>query len=274
MTVLKTIKAATHSAKKITLQNVNRADEYTGTINPYGDQTLVLDLRAEDQIISVLQSSNVEFAILTEEKGFLEPAKQPEYLAIVDPIDGSANLRRGIPLASIGISIVPFGSRMTSDDTEISVIESVFSNETYVAIKDEGVTRNGRRLTTAAPVNLADAVISYDTKRAWESDFLESSVRIMSAVHDIRRTGSNLLDLCWTAAGLLDGMVDMRNKLPVIHICGTHMVFEAGGFVLDQRGERFRSPLEQGIMMNFVAASNEELARLILDTLKGPRGHP
>lgn len=52
------------------------------------------------------------------------------------------------------------------------------------------------------------------------------------------------------------------------------MVFEAGGFVLDQGGERFCSPLQQGIMMNFVAASNEELARLILDAFKGLQEGP
>ena len=274
MTVLRTIKAAVGSARKTILDNLDRASEYTGTTNPYGDETLVLDLSAEDEIIAVLQGSDTQFSILTEEKGLLTAENRPEYLALIDPVDGSENLRRGIPLVSIGLSIVPFGSKMTSDDAEISVIESVFSNETYVAIKGKGVTRNGRRITTAAPVNLADAVISYDTKTTWDSDFLESSARLMRAVRDMRRTGSNLLDLCWTAAGLLDGMVDMRSKLPVIHICGTHMVFEAGGFILDQRGERFCIPLEQETMMNFVAASNRELARLILETFKGPRKSP
>lgn len=269
MTLLKTIRAAADSAKKNILENMDHADEYTGSMNFYGDQTLVLDLSAEETIISILQSSSANFAILTEEKGFLMSEKQPEYLALVDPIDGSANIKRGIPLASIGISIVPFKTPMTSDDTVISIIKSVFSNETYIARKGKGVTRNGKRVTTAAPVNLADAIISYDTKRTWDSNFLESSTRTLSAVHDIRRTASNLLDLCWTAAGLLDGMVDMRNLLPIIHVSGTHMVFEAGGCVLDPRGKRFCRPLEQGIMMNFVAASNEALARRILYTFTG-----
>ena len=62
----------------------------------------------------------------------------------------------------------------------------------------------------------------------------------------------------------LDGMVDLRNMLPIIHICGTHMVFEAGGYVLDRNGNRFNSSLEPENMMNFVAASNETLARQIL----------
>jgi len=248
---------------------MDHATEYTGSLNPYGDKTLVLDMTAEEDIISVLQSSGSEFAILTEEKGFLRSEKKPEYLALVDPIDGSENLKRGIPLVSIGISIVPFGENMTSDDAEISVIESIFTDEQYIAIKGKGVTKNGKRVSTSKTVDLADSIISYDTKRTWDSEFLERSLRTMSAVHDTRRTASNLLDLCWTASGQLDAMVDLRNMLPIIHLCGTHMVFEAGGFVLDKNGERFCSSLEQDIMMNFVAASDELLAKQILDAFMG-----
>ncbi len=98
---------------------------------------------------------------------------------------------------------------------------------------------------------------------------MEQSLRTISAVHDTRRTASNLLELCWTATGFLDGMVDLRDMLPIIHLCGTHMVFEAGGFVLDQSGNRFHSSLEPEKMMNFVAASNETLARDILARFVG-----
>ena len=158
---------------------------------------------------------------------------------------------------------------MTSDDAEISVIDSVFTDETYIAITGKGVTRNGVSVQPSAPVELKNAIISYDTKKTWDSEFLERSLRTISAVHDTRRSASNLLDLCWTASGALDGMVDLRDMLPIIHLCGTHMVFEAGGFVLDQNGNRFCSPLELDRMMNFVAASNERLARQILARFDG-----
>ena len=64
-------------------------------------------------------------------------------------------------------------------------------------------------------------------------------------------------------------MVDLRDMLPIIHLCGTHMVFEAGGFVIDQDGNRFKSILNPDRMMNFVAASNETLARQILARFNG-----
>ena len=264
MTLLKVLQDATLRAKKVILENLDVAKERTGKLNPYGDRTLLLDAKAEDAIISALLSSDTRFEILTEEKGFIRNTKLPEYLALVDPIDGSANLERGIPLASIGISIVPYKDEMTTDDAEISVIESVFTSETYIAVSGEGVTRNGKAVGPSSLVALRDAIISYDTKKTWDSDFIRKSLGTISAVHDMRRSASNLLDLCWTSAGFLDAMVDLRNMLPIIHLSGTHMVFEAGGFVLDKDGNRFKESLKPDNMMNFIAASNEMLARQIL----------
>lgn len=264
MTTLKTVQKAIAAAKTSILDNLESAAELTGSVNPYGDKTLLLDVKAEDEIIEVLQSSGIQFAVLSEEKGLVKNTNRPEYLALVDPIDGSANLERGIPLVSIGISLVPFKEEMTSDDAEISVIDSVFTTENYIAIKGKGIKLNGKSVRVRPPVPIEKAIISYDTKKTWDEQFIKSSLNTIEAVHDTRRSASNLLDLCWTAAGFLDGMVDLRDMLPIIHLCGTHMVFEAGGFVLDISGNRFRSPLEPETMMSFVAASNENLAREIL----------
>ncbi|MFW9813755.1 MAG: inositol monophosphatase family protein [Candidatus Thorarchaeota archaeon] len=264
MTALKTIHTAISAAKRCILENLEQSSEQTGSVNPYGDKTLLLDMMAEEEILSILQSSSIDFAILTEEKGFVESDQTPEYLAIVDPIDGSANIERGIPLVTIGISIVPYKDKMTTDDVEISVIDSVFTEETYVAITGKGVSRNNKSVKVRPPVELEKAIVSYDTKKTWDSVYMDRSLKAIKSLHDIRRTASNLLDLCWTAAGFLDGLVDLRDMLPIIHLSGTHMVFEAGGYVLDIDGTRYCSPLKPDLMMNIVAASNETLARQIL----------
>ncbi|MFW9787247.1 MAG: inositol monophosphatase family protein [Candidatus Thorarchaeota archaeon] len=269
MTLQKILQNAIADAKKVIISNLDAAQERTGDLNPYGDKTLLLDVKAEDAIISILTSSSINFEILSEEKGLIKNDKKPEYLALIDPIDGSVNLEKGIPLVAIGIAIVPYKEEMNSDDAEISIIDSVFTNETYLAITGEGVKRNGVRVKPSPPVELKDAIISYDLKKTWDSDYMTKSFRTISAVHDTRRTASNLLDLCWTAAGFIDGMVDLRDMLPIIHLCGTHMVFESGGFVVDQNGGRFCAPLRPEVMMNFVAASSENLARQILAKFNG-----
>ncbi|MFX0107532.1 MAG: inositol monophosphatase family protein, partial [Candidatus Hodarchaeota archaeon] len=135
MTLRKEILRAIRAAKEVVLANASKATERTGDINPYGDLTLVLDKKAEDVIIDTLLSAETPLAIFSEERGFLEPEGQPEYLAVIDPIDGSANLERGIPLCSVGISLVPFSNNMMTDDAELSVIESFYTKETYIAEK-------------------------------------------------------------------------------------------------------------------------------------------
>ena len=179
-------------------------------------------------------------------------------------LDGSANLERGIPLCSIGISIIPFSNSMTSDDIEISIIESIFTDETYIAIQGQGVTKNGKRVKPTTQSLAKEAIISYDTKRSWKGEFGNKSRSTLEGLHDIRRTGSNLLDLCWTAAGSLDAMVDLRDILNIVHVSGTHMVSEAGGYVADSTGNRFCVPIEYDQRMSFIAASTKSLAFEIL----------
>ncbi|MFX0045870.1 MAG: inositol monophosphatase family protein [Candidatus Hermodarchaeota archaeon] len=265
MTLVSDLMKAIKAAKKVVHENLSSASELTGSTNPFGDKTLVLDIRAEDTIIETLHESSISMAILSEERGLILGQDRPEYLIVADPVDGSANLERGIPLCSVGVSAIPYSDTMMTDDTEISIIDSFFTQETYSAVKGEGVKRNGRSVNVADSTSLDDAIISYDTKKPWDQRFSESTVRVLSGVRDMRRSASNLLDLCWVASGSLDAMVDLRDILPIVHVCGTHMVFEAGGFVVDHMGNRLNLPINLEQRMSFVAASNEKTARDILD---------
>jgi myo-inositol-1(or 4)-monophosphatase len=269
MTLMQVLRGAVEAAKKNVLNNLDLAAEQTGTLNPFGDRTLLLDQRAEDIIVRVLRESGMQFDIMTEERGVIKAEGGPEFLAIVDPIDGSANLEREIPLCSIGISAIPFSDTMTTDDVTLSIIDSIFTDETYVATKSQGVKKNGKSVRPRKGTPIENAIISYDTKRKWEGQFAEASCRTLTSVYDMRRSASNLLDLCWTAAGSLDAMVDLRDILPIVHVCGTHMVLEAGGVVLDKNGSHFTVPIDLNAKMSFIAASTNELAKEILSAFKG-----
>ena len=271
MTLLKVLLDATKAVKELVWENLDRATDYTGNKNRYGDRTLVLDIEAEEEIIRIIRESGVAFNFLTEEQGYLKLSDTPEYLAIIDPIDGSSNLERNIQLCSSGICIVPFAESLTTDDAEISVVDSIFSRETFVAVKGRGVTKNGKQVQTSKLKQLNDAIISYDTNQFWDGEFAASSNRVLSAVKDIRRTASNLLDLCWTASGSLEAMVDMRGILPIVHVSGTHMVFEAGGYVIDSNGNRLSLPIDIDSRMVFIAASDERLATAIYEKYIGKK---
>ncbi|MBD3406431.1 MAG: hypothetical protein GF411_09995 [Candidatus Lokiarchaeota archaeon] len=251
------------AAKKVVVNNLDQAAEKTGFENPFGDKTLLLDQEAENAAIEVLQTSGYQMKIVTEEQGIINSEGKTEYLVIIDPIDGSANLERNIPLCTIGISASSFKPNLTTDEIEISIVDSYFTKETYVARKGQGVTCNGKPVSVAQPIPIEEAIISYDSKKKGDSYFSSASQRIVDGVKDVRRTASNLLDLCWVAAGKLDAMVDLRDMLPIIHVSGTHMVSEAGGYILGEGGDRFVMSLDSQYMMNFIAASDESLAQSI-----------
>ncbi len=271
MTVIRDLRRATDAAKKLVLENLDYVKVRTGDENPFGDATLLLDKSAEDAAVSVLQGADAAYMILTEERGLVKPDGRSDYLIVMDPIDGSTNLERGIPLCSVGISAVPMSDSMSTDEVEVSVIDSFFTEETYVAVAGKGTTRNGKAIHTGNAVEPSSAIISYDTKRPMRGEFGAQSLSTLGTVYDIRRTGSNLLDLCWTASGALDAMVDLRGILPIVHVSGIHMVIEAGGYVLDAEGNRFKQSFDMERRMSFVAASNQELAECILKAFRSDR---
>ena len=147
-----------------------------------------------------------------------------------------------------------------------SIIDSFFTDECYIAQTGKGSTRNGKTIHPSTGVAPVDSIISYDTKKSWKGKFGKQSLRTIEEIYDVRRSGANLLDLCWTASGALEAMADLRDILPIVHVSGTHMVVEAGGVVLDQHGARMCYPIELDQRMSFVAAANEEIARKIIDS--------
>ncbi|MHA2379703.1 MAG: inositol monophosphatase family protein [Candidatus Thorarchaeota archaeon] len=269
MTLFRDLMKAIKAARKVVHENMSAASKLTGATNPFGDKTLVLDIRAEESIIETLRESSTSMAILSEERGLISNQEKPEYLVVADPVDGSANLEREIPLCSVGVSAIPYSGTMMTDDAEISIIDSFFTEETYTAVSGKGVKKNGRSVKVANPLPLGETIISYDTKKRWDDRFSDSTVRVLSSVRDMRRSASNLLDLCWVASGSLDAMVDLRDILPIVHVSGTHMVFESGGFVVDHEGDRLNLPIKLEQRMSFVAASNEKAARGILTLFQG-----
>jgi hypothetical protein len=64
-------------------------------------------------------------------------------------------------------------------------------------------------------------------------------------------------------------MIDLRGILPIVHVSGTHMVIEAGGYILEENGTQFNLPIDSKNRMSFIAAGTEELARHFLSLFNG-----
>jgi len=103
-TVLDACKKANKELSKY-IKNLTSHDiEFTGTKGAGGDNMMYIDKIAEDIFVKYL----LEFAnIQSEESGYIKSSSvSSEFLIYLDPIDGSDNLRAGLPYYGTSISLV------------------------------------------------------------------------------------------------------------------------------------------------------------------------
>jgi myo-inositol-1(or 4)-monophosphatase len=71
----------------------------------YGDLSYRGDIVSEEAVFGVLMRRLSDVALISEERGFLGSPKGTRYWALIDPVDGSANMSRGIDFYSTGIAV-------------------------------------------------------------------------------------------------------------------------------------------------------------------------
>ena len=104
---------------------------------------------------------------------------------ILDPIDGTKNYLRGIPVWATLIALEREGR------VEVGVVSAPALHRRWWAARGEGALANGRRIHVSRVAELGDAVLSYASLGSWEQHGL----------------GEQFLDLarsCWRTRGFGD----------------------------------------------------------------------
>src|SRR5829696_4291450 len=117
-------------------RGIEARTQYEG-VGEGGDKTLVIDRLCEDAIFDELQALHEEgheFTAVSEERGMITFGKGDSPLRVViDPIDGSLNARRTIPLHSVSIAVAD-GDSM--DDVTFGYVYESGAGEEFVASID------------------------------------------------------------------------------------------------------------------------------------------
>jgi myo-inositol-1(or 4)-monophosphatase len=153
---------------------------------------------------------------------------------VVDPLDGTTNYLYGFPAWCVSVAL---------EDAEgglAGVVHDPWRGETFRAARGAGAELDGRPIRVRDHDDLATALVAtgfgYDAeRRAAQAEVLR---RVLPRIRDIRRAGAAALDLCWLAAGRLDGYYE-RGLNPWDWAAGSLIVTEAGGRVEELRGEPF-----------------------------------
>lgn len=219
-------KAGNHIAKS--LENTDKIESVQKGTN---DFVTNVDKEAESIIIHTIQASYPDHSIVAEESGAIE-GKDNDVQWIIDPLDGTANFVKGLPHFAVSIAVRIKGK------TEVACVYDPMLNELFTAQRGAGAQLNSARIRVNPLKDLKGAVIGtgFPFKQKQHS---ESYFKIMSAMFvecaDFRRAGSAALDLCYLAAGRLDGYFELGLK-PWDLAAGELIAREAGAIITDFSG--------------------------------------
>jgi len=212
--------------------------------NPAGDLTRRVDREVEDYVYDMLESSGIDAVIITEESGLLSVGGgSPEYILILDPIDGSINYVAGVPYCSVSLAALPYKEKASVEDIMVGVISEVFRDRYYGFIRGVGAYVDGSP-ASAYIVDFRDAILAYFE----EEDLVGRIHRIWSRLGrpKIRSLGAASLDIVYTSMGRFRAFIDFRGRLRNVDVAAAiGFAREVGAYVIDDRGAPIEIPLNR-----------------------------
>ncbi len=219
------------------------------------DITRRMDLAAEHALDRALQKRGMSARIISEELGDRIVGRQPEFMLVFDPIDGSTNAACGIPFFCTSIAYTEKTDIAAFGDITMAVICDI-RNNIYCAERGEGAFLNRNKIAgkkRGARPKPVVSVYSYGVPGV-PPGLIELEKSII-----VRALGSIALDMCYVADGTLDGVIDTRGLVSGYDITASALVLkEAGGVLTDLRGKLISEDVK-ATGMSIIGTKNKEL---------------
>jgi myo-inositol-1(or 4)-monophosphatase len=202
------------------------------------DLVTQVDIEVERAFRAVVSDRFPDHVVLGEE--FSSPADAAPRQGpvwVFDPLDGTTNYAHGMPIfcASLGFEV-----------DGVAVLGAVYDptrEELFVAERGAGATLNGEPMHVSRAPTLGESMLCtgfpYDIHQT-RAQIVALFSEFVGVARAVRRLGSAALDLCYVAAGRLDGFWEARLK-PWDTCAGALMVEEAGGKVTGWDAGAFQS---------------------------------
>ena len=180
---------------------------------------------------------------------------------VFDPLDGTTNYAHGLPIfcASLALEI--------DGEAEVAAVFDSSRQELFTGERGVGAWLNGEPLTVSATSEILDALLvtgfPYDVHQNPEP-YMRVFGAFIARARAVRRLGSAAIDLCYVAAGRMDGFWEAQLN-PWDTRAGALIVQEAGGRVTGMDGQPW-NPTSGHIL-----ASNGLLHQAMLEILAASR---
>ncbi len=198
------------------------------------DIKLELDFSINELIITKIKEISV-YPILSEES-FFEEEDLPEVVWVLDPLDGTFNFSRGLPIYCISIGILSYKV------PAFGLIYDFFSNNFYFGSSDIGATMNEQSISVNNVERISDAVLctGIPLGSCAEEIIPKGEEFCLSDFKKVRMLGSAAMSLAYLASGIVD--VYFENGIKIWDItAGSSIVKAAGGRVSIKPLEDYRT---------------------------------
>jgi myo-inositol-1(or 4)-monophosphatase len=209
------------------------------------DLVTEVDVAIERDFRDMVSSRFPDHSVLGEEFG--GGADVPEGPCwVFDPIDGTTNFAHGLPIFCSSLALEIAG------DAVVAAVYDPTRRELFTAEKGRGACLNGRPIRVSAASALVDALLvtgfPYDVHARVE-EIVGLFGAFVGQARAVRRLGSAAVDLCYVAAGRMDGFWESDLK-PWDIAGGALIVSEAGGRMTSMDGQPFSSRKREVLASN------------------------
>ncbi len=238
----------------------------TGSKNAKGDDVKCFDLVANDAALAVLKELQLPVVVDSEESQPVEIGSgTPRHRLVLDPVDGSDNWARGLPLSALSCAVLPVDAPLHPDWVEAALVGPLDQDTPLIALKGSGAWRGKQRLRTSGVRNVAGAMISVELNHFSPSPGL---ALLMTAARGVRDYGCASRAISLVAEGATDAHVDVRGRLTAeSYLAAARLVIEAGGWVVGLDGTTLTAPESLTDRVSLIAASSRELCDKIVKIL-------
>lgn len=188
-----------------------------------------IDRATEQAIVASLNSARPDYGIYGEEFGTSGPANA-EATWVIDPIDGTTNFVRGVPVWATLIALVRNGVPV------LGVVSAPAMGFRWWANTGGGAFFNGTRIYASATATISEAHVSTTPNAGWQAaGGIPKLVQLQTDALRARGFGDFWQHML-VAQGAIDVAVDVIGLQPYDNAAIYPIVQEAGGTITDRFG--------------------------------------
>jgi myo-inositol-1(or 4)-monophosphatase len=173
-----------------------------------GDVTFAIDEEAESYLEEWVRANAPSVAFYSEDRGLVVPAGgTPEWVLVVDPIDGTRPALAGFESACTSVAVAPYrDGAPTMGDVVAGCVVEIKSGDFFLASRGEGLT-SSREIAPSANTDLS--------RMFWVMGFCRRPARplveVIGDLIDVSSRGGGVFDLgsaCFDMTRVLTGQLD------------------------------------------------------------------